>query len=127
ALRVAALPHFTLLALTNLARAESTAFLTARLTTALPGATLPPALLERLMERAQGNPFYLEELLIYLLDQGADLTDPTAGAQIELPVSLQSLILSRVDQLAERVQLTLKAASVLGRLVRVSWLAGYQS
>jgi adenylate cyclase len=78
------------------------------------------------VEWAQGNPFYLEELLAFLFDQGADLGDPAVGTQIKLPVSLQSLILSRVDQLAERVQLTLKAASVLGRLVRVGWLAGYQ-
>jgi predicted ATPase/class 3 adenylate cyclase len=124
--RITALPHFTTLALTSLAPNEAETFLTMRLAAARPGEALAPVLTERLVERSQGNPFYLEELLAYLIDQHVDLTDPTVGARVELPVSLQSLILSRVDQLGERVQLTLKAASVLGRLIRVAWLVGYQ-
>jgi predicted ATPase/class 3 adenylate cyclase len=125
--RITALPYFTALPLTSLGADEAAAFLTTRLLVARPGGRLSPLLIERLVERAQGNPFYLEELLAYLIDQGVDLTDPAIGAQVELPVSLQSLILSRVDQLGDRVQLTLKLASVLGRLIRVAWLACYQS
>lgn len=125
--RVVALPQFTTLTLTSLAPDEAGAFLTMRLATARPHEQLAPVLRERLVSRAQGNPFYLEELLAYLIDQGVDLTDPAVGARVELPVSLQSLILSRVDQLGDRAQLTLKAASVLGRLIRLAWLAGYQS
>jgi predicted ATPase/class 3 adenylate cyclase len=124
--RVAALPNFTALALTSLAADEAAMFLALRLAAAHPGGGLAPVLIERLIERAQGNPFYLEELLVYLIDQGVDLTDMAVGARVELPVSLQSLILSRVDQLADRAQVTLKAASVLGRLIRVAWLALYQ-
>jgi predicted ATPase/class 3 adenylate cyclase len=124
--RVTALPQFTALALTSLASDEAEAFLTMRLAAARPGGALAPVLMQRLVERSQGNPFYLEELLAYLIDQGVDLTDPTLGARVELPVSLQSLILSRVDKVGERAQLTLKAASVLGRLIRVAWLVGYQ-
>jgi predicted ATPase len=124
--RVMALPQFTALALTSLALDEAEAFLTMRLAAARPDEALSPVLMERLVERSQGNPFYLEELLAYLIDQQVDLTDPTVGARVELPVSLQSLILSRVDQLSDRTQLTLKAASVLGRLIRVAWLVGYQ-
>lgn len=126
ALRVTTLPQFTALELTSLAPDEAAGFLTMRLQVARPGATLAPVLIERLVERSQGNPFYLEELLAYLLDRDVDLNDPALGARVELPVSLQSLILSRVDQLDDRAQLTLKAASVLGRLIRVAWLAGYQ-
>jgi len=124
--RVAALPNFTALPLASLASDQAAAFLTLRLAAARPGDKLAPVLIERLVERAQGNPFYLEELLGYLIDQGVDLTDPAVGARVELPVSLQSLILSRVDQLDDRAQVTLKAASVLGRLIRVAWLAIYQ-
>src|SRR4029079_13720275 len=39
--------------------------------------------------------------------------------------SLHSLILSRIDQLGERQQITLKAASIIGRLFRVAWLHEY--
>ncbi|MGC1378307.1 MAG: tetratricopeptide repeat protein, partial [Anaerolineales bacterium] len=43
----------------------------------------------------------------------------------DLPDSLHSLILSRIDRLGERQQITLKAASVIGRLFRASWLYEY--
>jgi predicted ATPase len=61
----------------------------------------------RVVERAQGNPFYARQLLSYLED------DANAGA--DLPTSLQSLILSRIDRLAEAPRSTLKVASVVGR------------
>ncbi|MBL8055627.1 MAG: tetratricopeptide repeat protein, partial [Anaerolineales bacterium] len=87
-------------------------------------ATLPPALRERLAARAQGNPFYLEELLNFLRDRRGDPGDPQALAALEIPESLQSLILSRIDQLAEAAKTSLKVASVIGRVFRASWLWG---
>jgi predicted ATPase len=124
--RITALPNFTTLPLDSLDTDQAAAFLALRLAAACPGGELAAVLIERLVERAQGNPFYLEELLGYLIDHQVDLTDPAVGARVELPVSLQSLILSRIDQLNERAQVTLKAASVLGRLIRVAWMAIYQ-
>ena len=74
------------------------------------------------MARAQGNPFYLEELLNYLHDRGLD---PADLDQIELPDSLHTLILSRIDQLSEQEKTTLRVASIVGRLFRAKWLTGY--
>ncbi len=84
----------------------------------------PPALIERVVERAEGNPFYIEELLNYLYDRGVDPHDQLALAQLELPTSLHRLILSRIDQLTESQKLTIKVASIIGRLFRLSWLWG---
>ena len=51
------------------------------------------------MARSQGNPFYVEELLNYVHGQGVDPQDDAALRDLELPESLHSLILSRVDTL----------------------------
>lgn len=79
-----------------------------------------PVVVKRLVERSQGNPFYLEELLNLLRDQGRDPSDPRAWDGLDLPNSLQSLILSRVDRLSERQKPTLKVASVIGRVFEPS-------
>lgn len=79
--------------------------------------TLPPVItaeINRLAQRAEGNPFYLHELLDYIIDLGPDALDPSRLA--ELPSSLQRLILSRIDRLEERPRSTLKIASAVGRV-----------
>ena len=83
---------------------------------------LPEGLVETLMARSQGNPFYLEELLNYVRDRGLD---PADLSRIELPDSLHTLILSRIDRLSEQEQTTLRVASIVGRLFRARWLTGY--
>lgn len=83
-----------------------------------------PALIERITDRAQGNPFYIEELLNYLQDQHFDPNDVEALNQLDLPTSLHSLILSRIDQLTEQQKSTIKVASVIGRLFEAAWLWG---
>ena len=85
---------------------------------------LSAALVAQLMERAQGNPFYLEELLNYLHDQGIDPRETGTLVGLELPDSLHRLILSRIDRLSGQQQVILKASSVIGRRFLVGWLYG---
>ncbi len=83
------------------------------------------ALVQRITAEAEGNPFYVEELLNYIHDKGLDQAQLQENATVlELPTSLHSLILSRVDQLSEKQQITLKVASVIGRLFRATLLWG---
>ncbi|MGC1377068.1 MAG: tetratricopeptide repeat protein [Anaerolineales bacterium] len=84
-----------------------------------------PALVGRILTRTQGNPFYIEEFLNYLHQQGLDPRQEGAWEPVNLPDSLHRLILSRIDQLSERQQATLKAASIIGRLFRAAWLYEY--
>ncbi len=84
-------------------------------------------LLDLLIERSGGNPFYLEELLNFLKDQGGSPGDPLAATSLELPTSLHSLILSRIDQLTERQKTTVKLASVVGRVFSIRTLVGVNS
>ena len=57
------------------------------------------------IERADGNPLFLEQLL-----QSAD-----ESGNEELPATIQSLVLARVDQLPKAEKLALQAASVFGQ------------
>lgn len=85
---------------------------------------IPDKLIEIITLRAQGNPFYIEELLNYFRHQAVDLQDPAAIEKTDLPASLHSLILSRIDQLEENRKTTLKIASVIGRTFRQDMLSG---
>ncbi|MEI7847864.1 MAG: tetratricopeptide repeat protein [Chloroflexota bacterium] len=122
--RLEALPQFTRIELPELTHAEAGIAIRARLGQLYPawGGTLPVGLVDTLMARSQGNPFYLEELLNYVRDRGLDPADLT---RIELPDSLHTLILSRIDQLSESQKTTLRVASIVGRLFRARWLTGY--
>jgi class 3 adenylate cyclase/tetratricopeptide (TPR) repeat protein len=123
--RVNQLMHFAEIALTSLPAEEIGQLIRFKLGQIYgAGAALPAALVEQLATRAQGNPFYIEELLNYLRDRGVDPQHPDALLRIELPASLYSLILSRIDQLTENQKTLLKVASVIGRLFRAAMLWG---
>jgi class 3 adenylate cyclase/tetratricopeptide (TPR) repeat protein len=119
------LPHAQELPLTEFAPEEAEALIAAKLAAMTGDArALPPDLVVRVRERAGGNPFYIEELLNYWRDAGLDPTDPATMEALDLPDNLYSLLLSRIDALAESQQITLKVASAAGRAFRPSWLRG---
>ena len=88
------------------------------------GVAAPPALVELVAARCEGNPFYVEELLTYIRGMGVDPLDEAGLRGLQLPESLHSLILSRVDTLGEDPRRTLKVASVVGRTFRAAALPG---
>ena len=125
AARVSALPHHTLLELSAFDAAEIAAFVRAKIAQlAGDDVHVPPALVERIAARAEGNPFFLDELINYLHLQGVDFGDPTALDRIALPDSVQRLVLSLVDRFSEGQKITVKVASVIGRVFRAAWLWG---
>jgi adenylate cyclase len=85
---------------------------------------IPPELLTRISDRAQGNPFYIDELINLIRDRELNPVDVSTLSDFDLPDSLNSLILSRIDRLHETEKLTLKVASVIGRLFRAGWIWG---
>jgi class 3 adenylate cyclase/tetratricopeptide (TPR) repeat protein len=87
-------------------------------------AEVPQDLEDHLIERADGNPFYLEEMLNLLRDRHVAPPAAEAVRELELPETLQSLALARLDTLAESEKATLKVASVIGRLFKAFWLWG---
>ena len=119
------LPHVSELPLAQLEPSQVALLLESKLKQLFGAeARAAPELAELLTERSQGNPFYLEELLNYVRGQGVDPQDVAGLRALQLPDSLNSLILSRVDRLGEAPRRTLKVASVVGRSFRAGWLPG---
>jgi class 3 adenylate cyclase/tetratricopeptide (TPR) repeat protein len=118
--------NFTKIELSELTHAEAEQAIRAKLAQLYPARSgaVPAELVDKLMARAQGNPFFLEEMLNFLRDRGLDPRDPHDLNQIELPDSLHALILSRIDKLSEGEKTVLRVASIVGRLFRVEWLLG---
>ena len=125
--RVEALPYFTKIELQDLTASEAEQLIRAKLAQLFPErpGSLPRELVAELTLKSQGNPFFIEELLNYLHDRGLNPFERPALQELDLPASLQTLILSRIDQLTESQKITLKVASVIGRLFPFSWLHGY--
>lgn len=119
-----AVPHRTVLELGGLDDQHARTLLATRIERLWgAGTVLSERFARDLLDRAEGNPFFLEELARYLHDRGASPDDPDAGA-LELPGELSSLILSRIDTLAELPRRNLKVASVVGRSFSVPALTG---
>lgn len=84
---------------------------------------LPLELKEQIVQRAAGNPFYLEEILRMLIDDAILYKDgirwrlyPEADiSSIGVPDNLQALILARFDRLDQPQRRILQVAAVIGR------------
>lgn len=125
--KVEALPNFTSIALEVLTESETEALIRNKLKghTSQEANHIPELLVTRVLERAEGNPFYIEEFINYLHDQNISLEVAATMAESVLPSSLHSLILSRIDKLTEQQKITLKVASVIGRIFSLRWVHGY--
>ncbi len=82
---------------------------------------VPPALRELVAATAQGNPFYMEELIKMLIDVGAIQigaqgwsANPDRLAAAHVPQTLTGVIQARLDQLQPAEKLALQQASVIG-------------
>lgn len=87
------------------------------------------ALLSRnIIERAQGNPFFLEELINALIERGDFEGEKGAYRlkggidSIPLPSTVQAVIAARIDRLEEHAKKVLEIASVVGREISTSIL-----
>lgn len=84
------------------------------------GRTMPPNLAAQLLNYAEGNPFYLEQLIRSLIDSGTLIAHNShwelkRGETLQIPPSLEAVIIARIDRLEPVWRETLTSASVLGR------------
>lgn len=88
----------------------------------LPGNVLSDQVKRLILDKAQGNPFFLEEIVFSLIDNGSIFQEGKVwrireGIEpITVPESVQSVILSRVDRLERGQRQVLQHAAVIGRL-----------
>jgi class 3 adenylate cyclase len=89
---------------------------------------LPPETRTLVLDKAEGNPYYIEELIRSLIEQGTLVQDAQTGkwhttravTSLDLPDSLQSLLLARIDCcLSPEERNILQMAAVIGS---VFWL-----
>jgi len=125
--RISRLANFSPLRLTDFTSAEAERLIALKLAQLFgdkyaQGREVPASLVQRITDKAQGNPFYIDELVNLIQDKAIDPADEEALAMLDLPDSLHNLIISRIDQLVEAEKITLKVASVLGRKFWASWL-----
>ncbi len=79
------------------------------------------SLLALLDTRAEGNPFFTEQILRYLSEQDALTLDANGKyfaneqAEISLPTDVRAVLMARLDRLTQNVKETVQTASVLGR------------
>jgi class 3 adenylate cyclase/tetratricopeptide (TPR) repeat protein len=95
---------------------------------AIVGDALPEDVTASLLEVSEGNPFFLEQQVEALVDQGSlRLEDGSwrfvGEGRAEVPATVEKVVLSRLDRLDADVRDTLVSASVLGRTFEECLLA----
>jgi class 3 adenylate cyclase/tetratricopeptide (TPR) repeat protein len=139
-------PNFTTIILDALTREETGELITELLSTH----DLPDVLLHTIQRRAEGNPFFVEEIVRMLIDQGvlvkereawrissqnenalSDLASPARPPEdtlidlhyvlpLPLPDTIQGVLAARIDLLSQVEKLVLQSASIIGRTFWVS-------
>jgi class 3 adenylate cyclase/tetratricopeptide (TPR) repeat protein len=82
-----------------------------------------PALHQLVLAKAEGNPFFIEEVIRTLIALGAIARDEASGAwsptprfdQVTIPDTVQGVIMARIDRLDDGLKQVLKLAAVIGR------------
>jgi predicted ATPase/class 3 adenylate cyclase len=93
------------------------------------GHSIAESLLALLDARADGNPFFAEQILRYLLEHNTLTLDADGKyfaneqAEISLPPDVRAVMIARLDRLTQHVKETVQTASVLGREFEVRVLS----
>ena len=91
--------------------------------------SLPAGVRNLIMARAEGNPFFVEEVVRMLIERGVIVAQGNrwvatdAVSTVEIPESLHGLLLARIDQLPDAAKRSLRIAAVIGRQFPVRVLA----
>ncbi len=121
---VTSLPMHALISLGELSRSDVDLLIEDYL-----GAHVPLELGQFVYEKAQGNPFFVQEVLDTLEETGtikilgSTLFIERALDEADLPSTVQGLVQARIDRLSETDKLVLKVASVIGTQFQVRVLA----
>jgi len=81
---------------------------------------LPQDVLTRIVDTAEGNPLYVEQLLSMLIDRGALIevnghwVRGPAAVDIDVPPTIHALLEARLDQLGRAERATVEPAAVMG-------------
>jgi class 3 adenylate cyclase len=83
--------------------------------------SLPQPVRDLILQKAEGNPYFVEEVIRMLIERGIIVNRGGAWvaqkeiSEREIPDNLQGLLLARIDRLPPEARYTLLVASVIGR------------
>lgn len=84
---------------------------------------IPPGLTDLIIKKAEGSPFYIEELIKILMEGGVIIrgedqwrVEMARLSDLKVPATLTGLVQARLDSLSTGVRETLQQASVVGRI-----------
>jgi class 3 adenylate cyclase/tetratricopeptide (TPR) repeat protein len=82
--------------------------------------SLPEALAQQVVEKADGNPLFAEEIAAVLIERGLLRTKDATNFEkeavaVSLPSTIQNLLMARVDRLPPQDRALLQAAAAIGR------------
>ena len=96
--------------------------------------SVPKPLLQLLLERSEGNPLYIEELIKMLIEDRVILKEEPFWrielerlARVKVPPTLTALLQARLDALFPTERLLLQRAAVIGRIFWTNALAALDS
>jgi tetratricopeptide (TPR) repeat protein len=85
------------------------------------GAELAPEIEQRIVEKAGGNPFFIEEIVRELLNRGElvkagdKYVSQHPIGEVEIPSTIQGVLAARMDRLNDDLKRTMQVASAIGR------------
>lgn len=90
-----------------------------------------PQLLEMLIARTQGNPFFLEQTLLFFQEtgiisphkKGHKQTWSINRTEADIPATINDLLIARIDRLSDRLKQVIQTAAVIGREFDVKLLS----
>ena len=122
---VLAKPYASRVPLEPLAPAQRTAMAQALLGTT----AIPPEVEQLIVSKTDGNPLFIEELTRSLLEIGALVQTPEGYVlaqpveTLDVPTTVQGVLLARIDRLHEDLKEVLHVAAVIGRMFSYPLLA----
>jgi class 3 adenylate cyclase/tetratricopeptide (TPR) repeat protein len=114
-------PHrLTELELDRLSAAESAAMIDAL----VGSAALPTGVKERIVAKAEGNPYYIEEIIRSLIREGKLIQEDERGGwhlardidELDLPDTLRGLLSAQIDDLSAAERHVLQVAALIGNV-----------
>lgn len=92
-------------------------------TEALKPEDIPKSTYDIIVEKSDGDPFYIEQIVLYLSENNLISENYTITEKFfKIPSSINTLIISRIDRLNSELKEIVKTASVLGREFAVNIL-----
>lgn len=84
---------------------------------------LPVQVERTILQKAEGNPFFVEEVIRSLIDTKTVVHDARTGRwqvtaqlrQVSIPDTVQGVVMARIDRLEEELRQVLRIAAVIGR------------